>query len=177
MDRARYKFSAEKGFAAVQWMVRQGRPLDIHGALKSCYFADKSHLNEHLQPIFGATYRAMKFGPVPLEIYEILKGESMWLWEANLTATPWVLDGFYIRPNANTDPDLSVFGESELDHLRAGFEKSVSMTFTARTAATHGRDWQAANGGIMAYEDMIDPSERSDDYVRFIQETAPHVRL
>lgn len=51
-------------------MISRGGEVDLHAALNACYFADKSQLNEHLQPIFGATYRAMKYGPVPVEIYE-----------------------------------------------------------------------------------------------------------
>lgn len=177
MSNAVYRFSAEKAFAAVHWMVQQSRSVDIHAALKACYFADKSHLNEHFQPIFGATYRAMKYGPVPLEIYEIMKGEGLWLWEVGIDETPWQLDGFKLTPKLDNGPDLDMFGESELQHLADGFARSVAMTFTARTAATHSADWQAANGGIMRYEDMIEPSDKQQAIVEWIKETASSVRL
>jgi len=177
MARARYRFSTEKAFSAIHWMTQQGRDLDIHAALKSCYFADKSHINEHFQPIFGATYKAMKYGPVPLEIYEMMKGDGLWLWEVGKQTTPWELDGYNLRPLANDAPNLEVFAESELEHLKGGFNRSVSMNFTSRTAATHGPDWQAADGGVMHYEHMIEPGDRRDDIVRWIKETASHVRL
>ena len=178
MTNASYKFAPEKALQAVHWMALEGgERLDLHAALKACYFADKSHINQYQQPIFGARYRAMKFGPVPLEIYEIIKGESLWLWELNVTALPWELDGYSIRRISNQDPDLAVFGESELHHLREGLERSLKMTFTARTAATHGSDWHAANGGIMRYEDMIEDGPDRDRVISFIQDTASHIRL
>ena len=174
---AAYKFSAEKAFAAVHWMVSRGVPVDLHAALKTCYFADKEHLNKYLRPIFGARYMAMKFGPVPLEIYEIMKGEGLWLWEVNALATPWRLEGYHLRQIANDVPDMSLFAQSEMEELERGFHRSVNMNFTARTAATHGRDWQMANGGLMKYEDMVEDSPNKEEIVRTIIETAPHIKL
>ncbi|WP_314188789.1 Panacea domain-containing protein [Paracoccus yeei] len=175
--KARYRFAAEKALQAVHWMVSQGVPVDLHAALKTAYFADKSHLNEHLQPIFGATYRAMKFGPVPLEIYEIIKGEALRMWELGREDLPWKLDGYKLRLVSNEPVIMDAFAQSEIEHLEAAFRRSVRMSFTERTAATHGRDWQAANGGTMSYEDMIEDRPDAEDAINFIQETARHVRL
>jgi hypothetical protein len=173
----RYRFVPEKAVQAIDWMAAQGGRLDLHTALKACYFADKSHLNAYQQPIFGARYRAMPYGPVPLEIYEILKGEPIWLAELNLPNLPWRLDGHRIIREANKVPALPRLAESEQVHLRAGFETSRGMTFNQRTAATHGLDWQAANGGEMAYEDMLDESPQRAAAIEFIRETSRHVRL
>lgn len=174
---ASYRFSTEKAFAAIHWMVGHGNPVDLHEALKACYFADKSHINEFFQPIWGATYKAMKYGPVPLEIYEMMKGEGIWLWEVGAEEMPWRLDGYRLSAKSNDKADMSAFSESEIEHLAAGFEKSTNMNFTSRTAATHGHDWQVANGGVMRYEDMIEDTPNRESIVRFIRESAPHVRL
>ena len=158
-------------------MVSRRVPVDLHAALKTCYFADKTHINEHIQPIFGATYRAMKFGPVPLEIYEMMRGDGLWLWEVKAENTPWRLNGYHLQRVANDEPDMSCFAQSEMEHLQQGFETSIAMNFTSRTAATHGYDWRAANGGTMRYEDMIDDSPRKPEIVRTIKETAAHIKL
>ena len=178
MKDARYRFSAEKAFSAIHWMVGEGQPIDLHAALKACYFADKSHLNEHLQPIFGVTYRAMKYGPVPLEIYEMMKGEQLWLWETQREEMPWTIQGHRLLLNGqNSEADLSCFSDSEIRHLKLGLKQSSSMNFTARTAATHGPDWKAANGGRMRYEDMLDERENRDAVLQSMQETARYVKL
>ena len=174
---ATYRFSTEKAFSAIHWMVSRGVEVDLHAALKACYFADKSHLNEHMQPIFGATYRAMKYGPVPVEIYEMMRGEGLWLWEVKQQVTPWRMNGYRLQAVANDEPDMACFAQSEMEHLERGFATSTGMNFTARTAATHGRDWQAANGGFIRYEDMIDDGPNRDGLAKYIQETAKHTRL
>lgn len=176
MKVARYRFAADKAFEAIQYMASKSDCLDLHTALKACYFADKSHLNEHHQPIFGATYRAMKYGPVPLEVYEMIKGESLWLSEIGVDEMPWSLVGYTITGNPQ-NKTLETFSESEIEHFQAGFERSRQMSFTSRTAATHGPDWQAADGGIMKYEDMLPDRPDRQELVEYIQETARHTRL
>lgn len=174
---AKYRFSAAKALQAIDFMADRAKPLDLHTALKSCYFADRAHLNAFQQPIFGATYRAMKYGPVPLEIYEMIKGESIWLWELQQDSFPWRLDGHKIVRTSNAHPALDAFAESEHKLLLEGFAQSIRMNFTERTSATHGADWQAANGGEMRYEDMIDVGPDQAAVKAFIRETARHVRL
>lgn len=173
----RFKFAPDKARAALHWMVKERSRVDLHAVLKTCYFADKSHLNEHGRPIFGATYKAMKFGPVPLEIYEMAKGESLWLAELGEERLPWRLDGYKLVLIANCEVDTSSLSESDVDHLRAAFGKSIAMTFNERTAATHGRDWQRAELGIIDYKDMIDESERKSELVDYLEENARFMRL
>lgn len=158
-------------------MVDQLAGVDLHTLLKACYFADKKHFNEHGRPIFGATYRAMKFGPVPMEIYEMAKGEALWLAELEADWYPWRLEGFRLRPTGNQAPDLEVLSQSDLEALQHGFQKSRTLTFNARTAATHGPDWQAAELGLMRYEDMLEDSADKAKRVAYLREAAPYIRL
>jgi len=175
--RIRFRFSAEKAKAAILLMLEwQGRH-DLHELLKACYFADKQHLNQWRRPIFGATYRAMKFGPVPLEIYEMLKGESLWLAELGEEALPWRLNGFRVEKTTNETADKDALSKSNLDAINNAHELSANMTFDFRTAITHGPDWQAANLGTMRYEDMIEEGPGKADLVEYLRETAPHIKL
>lgn len=173
----RYRFNAAKALQAIEYVVADAREVDLHTVLKSFYFGDKSHLNAFQQPIFGATYKAMKYGPVPLEVYEMVKSENLWLSELGLSAMPWRLQGFKLERTQNSDPSLDMLGDSEREHFLKAYEKSRYMNFTERTAATHGPDWQAANLGTMRYEDMIDPGPDRLDVISFMQETARHTRL
>ena len=174
---ANYRFSAEKAAAAIHWMVCQGKAVDLHTALKALYFADKSFLNQHFQPIFGATYKAMKYGPVALEPYEMMKGEGLYLYELGVTEAPWQLTGYNLSVVANDEPDMTVFSKEERSHLQEGFATSCALNFTDRTAVTHGPDWQKAYGGIMRYEDMLDPQNQTEEVIKFLQESAPTLRL
>lgn len=159
MDRPlRFRFAPRKALAAIGWMLEKAapQPLDLHTILKTCYFADRAHLNAHGRPIFGARYRAMRYGPVPVEIYEMLKGEPLWLAETGADRFPWELRGYRVARAGNTEPDLRVLSASDLDELQKAFDFCRGMTFDERTAASHGPDWQKAELGWMRYEDMID---------------------
>jgi len=173
MDKIRFKFSAEKALAAIHWMVSQHSGIDMHALLKACYFADKEHLNRYFRPIFGARYKAMKFGPVPVEIYDMAKGDPYFLAELKRDRLPWVMNGYCLTLRDNNQPDISDLSESDMECLIAGFNKSTSMTFTERTEATHGKDWQKAMLGTMAYEDMLDEGiEDRELIVENLRETA-----
>jgi hypothetical protein len=175
----KFKFSPAKARAAVHWMVQSKPGIDLHAMLKACYFADKKHLNEFGRPIFGATYRAMRFGPVPLEVYEMAKGDPMWLSELGATRYPWeIRDGHRLVLSGNEAPDLSVLSTTDMEALDYGLKTSSSMTFSARTEATHGADWQAADLGIMRYEDMFEPNAPDrDERIAYLRETGRHLRL
>ncbi|TWH01417.1 uncharacterized protein DUF4065 [Ochrobactrum sp. J50] len=178
MRAIRFKFSPEKAKEALHWMVARQPGIDLHAALKAFYFADKAHLNRYFRPIFGATYRAMKFGPVPLEVYEMAKSEALWLAETGEERFPWRLDGYRLILEGNDQPDMDVFSETDVECLEEGFEQSIRMNFTDRTAATHGKDWQAANLGTMRYEDMIDENiEHRDAIIKDLSQTARYTRL
>ena len=175
--RITFKFAPEKALSAIVWMLERSTPLDLHTILKTCYFADKDHLNKHGRPIFGATYRAMKFGPVPLEIYEMTKGEPLWLPELEIGEYPWRMDGHHLCRLQNAPVDTVHLSKSDSIALKAAFERSSKMTFNERTAATHGRDWQAARLGTMRYEDMLNETPSKDELVAYLRETGPFLKL
>lgn len=173
----RFRFSAEKALAAIHVILRKKRRLELHALLKACYFADKAHLAEHGRPVFGATYRAMRFGPVPLEIYEMAKSEPFWLAELGAQRFPWRLSGYTVELQDNTEPDVSALSDSDRVAVAHGLEMSMSMTFDERTAATHGPDWQAARLGVMRYEDMLPEGADKAEKIAYLREAAPFMRL
>jgi hypothetical protein len=177
MTDIRYKFAAQKALAAIHWMIQQSPRIDLHKMLKAVYFADKAHLNKYGRPIFGARYRAMRFGPVPIEIYEMAKCEPLWLAELGVDQFPWELSSYRLKLTGNSAPDMSVLSETDMEELVAGLKLSCSLTFDARTAATHGEDWQKANLGAMRYEDMLDNSPDREARVNYLRESAATLRL
>lgn len=177
MSKIRFKFAPDKAWDAIHWMVIQCPNIDLHTLLKACYFADKEHLNMHGRPIFGASYRAMKFGPVPLEIYEMAKSDPIWLADLGQDRYPWGIDGYRLSLLDNDEPLMESLSESDREEIAAALKKSMAMSFTQRTAATHGHDWQSARLGMMKYEDMIEESEEKSDLVAYLKEAAPVLRL
>ncbi len=156
-----FRFNPRKALQAVEWMLATAtEPLDFHTILKTAYFADKRMLNEHGRPVFGARYRAMNYGPVPLEIYEMLKCEPYWLSEIAREQYPWEPTGCKVRllPNRNDLPPPDDIAPTEMDIIAEEFARSQAMTFTQKTLETHDWDWVEGTyrpDAKMAYEDMI----------------------
>lgn len=113
--------------------------------LKTIFLADVMHLNNYGRPITFDNYYAMKDGPVPSKVYEILKSDSNNL-ELMKEIENWPLwhkiespeDGIdvfkYVRPkrSANlrvlSDTDKSALKDS-LAHIKAqGFSQIRDMT-------------------------------------------------
>lgn len=175
MEHVRFKFAPKKALTAIHWMLKQRGSIDLHTILKACYFADKDHLNQHWRPIFGARYKAMRYGPVPLEVYEMLKGEPYWLAELGLEEYPWELKGYYVQLRPNKDNlylEERELSDTDVDAIREGFDRSRNMTFNARTQATHGYDWQVAQLGYMHYEDMLKDNSDRDEIVKHLEDAA-----
>ncbi len=119
----------------------------------------------------------MRFGPVPLEIYEMAKGDPIYLADLGADRYPWTLSGFRLQLATNDAPDMTVLSESDMAALQDGFGRSREMTFNERTAATHGRDWQNADLGLMRYEDMFDDPQARADAIAYLREAGPRLRL
>jgi hypothetical protein len=157
------RFRPEKAFAALRqmlhWAQQDGRgPVDLRTLLTACYFADKQHFNEHWRPVFGATYRAMPSGPVPLEIYEMAKGEPLWLGEIGRSDYPWRLEGVRVIATGVEPLDTRSLSPSDRKALQDGFTQARALTFDKRAAVSHDLAWHRAKHGCMDYADMVDES-------------------
>ncbi len=178
-----FRFNAKKALQAVEHMLDQAnKPLDFHTLLKACYFADKKMLNATGRPIFGATYRAMEYGPVPVEIWDIIKGDILQLWEAGTDEVPWVRSGHWIElpRGRNTHATHDMLAPAELQLLNEAIAESMSMTFNERTRATHGMDWvrgMARVNKVIDYADMIDDRHDKAEIVSYLEDLGPRIAL
>ncbi len=178
----RFRFNPGKALDAVEWMLGRRAPLDFHSILKTFYFADKQAINEVGRPVFGATYKAMNYGPVPLEVYEMLKCEPYWLSELGRDAYPWKREGYHLRLRepVRNEPAIHL-SEEDMRRLEEAFDLSLGMTFDERTRETHGFDWLRGMenaSGLMDYADMIDPDRPGrDELIDELRKLGPHLVL
>ena len=177
----RFRFRPEKALEAVRWMLLQRKRLDFHTILKAAYFADKKLLNEMGRPVFGAEYRAMNYGPVPIELYEMLKCDPYWLSELQLDDYPWRREGYHVHLEGAPANELRHLTALDMQALEDGFRQAASMTFDERTQATHGMDWVRGLDrpyGRMDYADMIDPDNpRREEIIAELQKLGKNIAL
>ena len=72
-DLKRFVFQREKAIEMVLYLAQR---LDNPTVLQICklmYFADKRHLDKWGQFLCGNDYVAMEHGPVPVNVYDMLK--------------------------------------------------------------------------------------------------------
>ncbi|OQY45782.1 MAG: hypothetical protein B6240_08350 [Desulfobacteraceae bacterium 4572_87] len=81
---------------------------DFHKVFKILFFADQKHLSRYGRPVVGDYYVAMRHGPVPSRIYDILKsirGDSPF--PGDEFEKYFAVDRHFIKPR--TTPDMDIF--------------------------------------------------------------------
>ena len=71
----KYKFDIDKSITLLKVILSNFKDgvCDFHKLFKILYFAEQKHLLQYGRTITGDRYIAMKDGPVPSNIYDLLK--------------------------------------------------------------------------------------------------------
>jgi uncharacterized phage-associated protein len=142
-----FRFDPEKAVEVVAFIASRIDDATFHSVAKILYFADRSHLGEYGRFVCGDRYIAMKHGPVPSGVYDLLKGvraESDEPQFAHARAAFAVRDGFHIHPAR--DADLEMLSRSDVEHLDKAIAEFGGMTFRRLTAVSHEGAWNRAGG-------------------------------
>ena len=135
-----FKVDIDKSIQATLFVLKEvGGTCDFHKIFKVLYFADQKHLARFGRPITGDNYIAMKNGPVPSNIYDILKSirnETVFSDFAKQYIT-----FFDVRMNhfaiAKQDPDLEYLAETELECLKEAILENKDLNFNQLTEKSH----------------------------------------
>lgn len=150
----RFKFDPDKAIAALLYISRkllerhQVKPTvrpDIHRISKILYFADQKHLSKYGRPILGDYFVAMNDGPVPSQIYDMVKavrGDSYFC-SADAYAQYFDVKGYLIYPKQ--DPDLDQFSESDLQCINESTIENQDLTFDELKAKSHDAAYEKAD--------------------------------
>ena len=177
----RFTFDREKGSAAVVFLAAQQIPDLSKGKIcKLIFLADKHHLVRFGRPITGDRICAMKDGPVPSNILNMLNkvlenpdDESIEMLSRNVS-----IDRKFVHPHFKAED--FVLGEflsaSDIESLRSTVERFGDKTFSELRSMTHDMTayknaWEAEdrvnNGPDMAFEDLF---EDDDDAIEGAKE-------
>lgn len=146
---------------------------DIHKIFKILYFADMSHLNKYGRSITGDRYIAMKYGPVPSSIYDMVKivrGDS-WYVHDELKAF-FSVKGMYLTPLR--DADMGYLSKSDVDELDESIKRYKDVDFSTMTNLSHGSAWKAAwdnpDSDEITVRDILKESGADEEYISYIEE-------
>ena len=134
----------------------------VYSIVKTAYYAQQFHFAKWALPIFKDKIAALKFGPVPSTIYDILKisrGDSSAVrFHKNDTLhLASVAIGFKDESFiAKETPDMDFLSVSEIECLNAAISKVASMGFGEIANDTHGEEWSRVwNDSSLHYMDDL----------------------
>lgn len=140
-------FDREKALNTVLYIARQIEKADFHKVFKILYFAEQKHLAKYGSTIVGDVFVAMKNGPVPSKIYDILKALRNELafqvdtqFEKKLIE---IKENHYIQPVGEVD--MEVLAASEVECLNDSITENKSLSFALLSDKAHDEAWKKAD--------------------------------
>jgi antitoxin SocA-like protein len=153
--RIAFPFSPKKAIAALNLLTetmssphRVEHPLlRLKGVVAVLWIADVRHFQAHDHPVTGTRWQAYPQGPVPGDIFSLLKGDPIWVAELTETdfAVPLDMTGDCItrklRVRFGYDPREFLSG-TERDALKKAVVTAKSLKASKRDAALRGEAFQ-----------------------------------
>lgn len=148
---------------------RVSRP-DTHKIFKVLYFADMAHLLKYGRAITGDRYIAMKYGPVPSCVYDMVKSVSgKGLYKDPLLNAFFGVSGYMIEPLRDADKDY--LSATDIEALDESIAQNNDYDFRTMTERSHGSAWSKAWDSPIdeiSVEDMLEESGADKEYIDYI---------
>ncbi len=167
-------FDFNRALNALLYVANRTERRDIHKIFKILYFADMAHLYKYGRAITGDKYIAMKYGPVPSSIYDMVKivrGDSWYVMD-ELKAFFAVHDKLYLEPLR--DADTSYLSESDINELNDAIDRYSSIDFKEMTQLSHGsaweKTWKNPSNDEISVEDILRECHADEEYIQYIVE-------
>ena len=169
------RFDPRKGIEVILYVASRVKDPTFHRVSKILYFADKCHLSHYGTFICGDDYVAMKHGPVPSGIYDILKavrGDGDFGMGDEAAGSFTVEGGKAVRPLR--DPKLDEFSESDREALDSAIAQYGRLSFNELTDASHDSAWDAADENeFMDIAEIARATPNSEQLVAYVRDHFP----
>lgn len=165
-------FKYDRAVNAILYSLAQlGGNTDMHKLCKILYFADQQHISRYGRSITGDTYIAMRFGPVPSCVDDILKalrGDSFFSNCVTDLNDKIAFENRYIVKGL-ADPDMDELSESDVECLDYAIGLCKDKSFAELTAFSHGLAWgNTKRDHAISVEDILREAGDSEAYVKYI---------
>jgi uncharacterized phage-associated protein len=175
-----FEFNLDKGIEAILYIAQKVDDPTFHRISKIMYFADRKHLEKYGRFICGDSYVAMKHGPVPSEIYDILKAVRA---DTVLSLKPYeaakkVQSAFSVQEPYEVkhlrESNLDFFSESDLECLNYSIENYRNLSFDELTELSHDQAWEAANeNDFIEIEQIARTLNNAEELISHLQDQHP----
>jgi uncharacterized phage-associated protein len=151
-----FDFDKNAALNAVLYIVTKVPQPTFHKISKVLYFADRYHLEHYGRFICGDNYVAMKHGPVPSTLYNLLKAirdkTTLAFDEETLAQYQNALEvqqNHYV--SNKLEPNLDFLSDSDLEALNHSIKEYGHLSFTQLTDISHDDAYESSG-----FNDFID---------------------
>lgn len=123
---------------------------DVYSIVKTAYYAQQLHFVKWALPIYEDRIAALQFGPVPSDIYNILRlargeeKERCFLQKNGLDIVAEAIDFDNENFIAKEEADIRYLSRSAIGCLDEAIAKVARMNFGDIVKETHGAEWNRA---------------------------------
>jgi uncharacterized phage-associated protein len=124
-----------------------GGKADFIHICKIIYFADQEHLVKYGSMISEDNYIAMKDGPVPSGIYDLLKSPN-----GHGAYARWKerMSDYFVSVNSSTiealkEPDMDMLSKSEIECLDKSIKENAKLKYRKLSDKSHDSAYQSAS--------------------------------
>lgn len=169
-----FRFDPQAAVEAVLYIAYRSQNPTFHHISKLLYFADRLHLERYGRLIFGDTYIAMKDGPVPSGVYDMLKDTK----SAGSHRHPQaagvftIVNDYCVRPNRT--PNLEWLSDSDIECIDEAIEQHDHKSYGQLTELSHDDAWHNADRtNAISLESIVQSIGNPDDLLGHLLETNP----
>lgn len=138
--------------AALLYIIKKSeeKRRDVYGIVKTAFYAQQIHLSESGSPLFNDVICALPFGPVPSNMYDILKmargdEKEMSFHKTDgllsvVSSIGWKDESFF----AKEEPDMDYLSSSDIKSLDQAIARVSKMSFDEIRNDTHSQEWSRA---------------------------------
>ena len=145
-----------------------GNCIGKHELFKILYFASQKKLKKYGYAMISDFY-AFKYGPVPSELYDFLKGGN------NAIFASVSIEDNILSPIEN--PDMGELSEADIVCINESISENCGLTFHALLNKSHDYAWEKAwknragnRGGVIDVVDIAISADSDEKTIAFIQE-------
>jgi uncharacterized phage-associated protein len=171
-------FNFEKTINAALYIAERVESKDFHKIFKILYFADREHLSKYGRPITGDTYIKMKAGPVPSQLFDILKKirDDSFSSAGNLIDFFSVHDNHFVTPKKSVD--LRCLSKTDIMELDKSISEYGKYSFEKLSKISHGLAWESATENSKMYiENIMKEAGDNDEFIALISDSFQTQRI
>lgn len=174
-----FKFNEQKALSVFLYisftLIKRGIKPDIHKIFKIMYFADIKHMVGFGRPVVTDYYIAMPDGPVPSQVYDIVKsvrGDSAICAKGKYNQYFGIQGRYIVAPKANADMDE--LSQSDIECLNKALEENQHLTYNQLKKKSHDEAYKKATNkdSKISLGDMAQVHGASAAAIAYIRELA-----